>query len=167
MQPLFECRYTHDEEWANDFFRWMYFRRPILWVCYVLLAAMFAVAVYDGMVWGRLNPLPLICPPILLATAVLFAFSRPRMTMKRQREMYGEPVEITLRVTDEQIVAKQSNGAEYHLNYADIRKVMQTPRYVYVKSKTQLVHSFKKDGFTVGTAADFLEFLRCKGVRVK
>ncbi len=167
MQPLFENRYTHDEEWAKDLFRWMYFRRPILWICYALFALVFALGVYDWIVWGRVNLLLLIYPPVFVAMIMVLASVRRRMTMKREVEMYGAPVETTLWVTDDEITAKQSNGTEYRLRYTDIKKVIQTARYVFLKSKTQVVYSFKKDGFTVGNADEFIEFLKSKGIRVK
>ncbi len=89
------------------------------------------------------------------------------ITLKRDLEMHGKPVEVTVIVTDENITSLQSTGTEIHLNYADVKKAFHTKKYIYLQTKTNLLCSFKKEGFSIGNEVGFLMFLRNKGIKIK
>lgn len=82
--------------------------------------------------------------------------------------MFGEEaLESITTVTDETLVQKASNGGELTLHYADIKKIVCTDKYIYLWSRTKVIYSLARDGFSVGSPDGFLAFLKQKGIRVK
>lgn len=80
--------------------------------------------------------------------------------------MHGKAVDVTVLVTDEIIKQLNTTGSNLQLNYCHIKKVVQTPKYIYLWSKTNMLFSFKKDSFISGNEEDFLCFLEKKGIKI-
>ena len=167
MQPLFECRFADDKEWAKDIYGLIHLRRPLLWVADAVLLVCFLFGIYTAVVWQYVDYLLLIGAPMMVSVRFVLYGIQTKLVIKRQVEMYGKTVENVWTVTDDEMTASMSSGAEYHVHYADVKRAVQTKKFVYLWSKTRTVYSFKKDGFTVGTADEFIEFLKSKGIRVK
>ena len=89
------------------------------------------------------------------------------MLIKRDIEMHGKPIEVSVAVSDECIKQTQSTGSEFTLKYIDVKKVVKTKKYIYLQSKAKLLYSFKIDSFSVGSVEEFLKFLSDKGIKVK
>ena len=85
--------------------------------------------------------------------------------MKRDIELHGKAIEVDMYVTDEAIDMKQSTGSVTTLKYTDIKKVVKTSKFYYVWSKSNMLYTFKKSGFSKGNAEEFLSFLRDKGIK--
>lgn len=166
METLFENTYTRDGEWAKDCYGYIYFRRPIVIVLDVLAVLYLVWGVYDLAVNSVINALG-IFPFFWAVMSVLLYRKNCKLTMQRDFEMHGRPIEMTTTLTNKGIAISQSTGALYRISYTDIKKVVQTKKYIYLWSKTNMFYPMKKDGFSVGNGEELLRFLRNKGIKAK
>ena len=167
MEILFENHYTQDKAWAKEIYRYLHLTRPLMVFFHIVFALYFLYGLYTCFV-GDLVLWQLLLIPLAFGGISLFGYySNVKMTLKRNAETFGKPLECQTLVTDQQIIHKASNGAEGVLHYCDIKKVLQTKNYIFILSKAKLVYSFKKDAFTVGSADGFLYFLQQKNIKVK
>lgn len=166
METLFENTYTRDREWAKDCYSYICFRRPIVIVMDVLAGLYLAWGVYDLAVNSAINVLG-IFPFFWAVMSVLLYRKNCKLTLQREFEVHGRPVEITTTLTNDGIAISQSTGAQYRVSFNDIKTVVQTKKYIYLWSKTNMFYSLKKDGFSVGNGEDLLHFLRNKGIKAK
>ncbi len=165
MEILFENSYTRDKEWVQDATRWAFFRRPVLIVSDLILLLYFIMGIYE-MAVNRVVYVYWFLIPLALIGVTLFRYKRTvTLSLKRDIEMHGKEIDVTSVVTDEHICYKHSSGTEYTLHYSDIKKVVQAKKYIYLISKSKTVYSFKKEGFSVGTAQQFICFIKSKGIR--
>ena len=167
MEVLFQNKHIRDKEWAKDINRYIYFKRPILIVIYILCV----LYVFSGilmLIFEQFFDFKLFIFPLLIFAFNLLVYNRNvNLLLKRDLEMCGVTIEVTATVTDEAIMHVMSSGAQYILNYADIKKVVETKKYIYLWSKTNMLYSFKKDSFSVGDEEGFKAFLRNKGFKIK
>ncbi len=167
MEKLFENKFVRDEEYVKELYRKYFFCTPVVVICHVVWAFYFAWGIYGIIFDWVLYLTRLILPLIYLAYIILMYFIRVKIIAKRDKESYGGPLEIISVVTHEKIDCMNSAGTKYNLNYVDIKKVVKTKNYIHLVSKTNLVYSFKRDGFSVGNETYFLNFLKSKGIKVK
>ena len=167
MDVLFENRYIKDKEGTKDVYSYIYFRRPIIIVFYVIFALHILANIYNAIAIDIYYGYYIFFPVIWVALVVFLYNKRVNTTIKRDLELHGKAIEFTLRVTEDMIKLSQSTGSEFQINYRDIKKVVQTRKYIYLWSKTNMLYPFKKDAFTVGNTDDFLLFLKNKGMKIK
>lgn len=167
MEILFENNYTRNKEWAKDCHGYICFRRPTMIVFQIICILYFIIGILDSIFtksvcWQYIS-LALIFYPL-----IVFVYIRNVNTeIKRDLEIHGKAIEVTLAVTEDIIKQSSSTGAELQLNYNDIKRVVQTKKYIYLLSKTNTIYSFKKDSFSVGSTNEFLLFLKNKGIKVR
>lgn len=168
MEILFKNTYTRDREWAKDIYGYLNFRRPLHIVFCVFFGVFIAYNLFSFFMYGDTVCLAyLIIPAFWFTFVIALYFKNIKITLQRDFEIHGKLIEISVVVTDEIITQKQSTGSELYLNFSDIKKVVVTKKYVYLWSKANLIYSFKKDGFVVGNATDFLTFLKSKGIKAR
>lgn len=161
MEIIFENTFVRDREWARDTYRYVYFLRPIMLIANLIFIAYFILGlVYRLWLVVMLTVLFGVLSCVRYVRAV-------KLTLKRDIELAGEPVAMTSSVTDEGIKTVISCGSEYNLQYGNIRRAVETKRYIYLWSRTHMLYSFKKDCFTVGDGDSFIAFIRNKGIRVR
>ena len=143
-------------------------KRMIFWT--VVFAILLGIIILEMVVFGILdliflqqNGLLFLTISLLLFCYVLFAYKRYiKMLIKRDIEMHGKPIEVSVAVSDECIKQTQSTGSEFTLKYIDVKKVVKTKKYIYLQSKAKLLYSFKIDSFSVGSVEEFLKFATIK-----
>ena len=168
MDILFENEYTRDKKWAKDIYGYLNFRRPLHISFYIIFGLFISYHLFSFFMYGNSVSLAyLIIPAFWFAFVVLLYFKNIRITLQRDVEIHGKPVEVTVFVTDEIITQKHSTGSELYLNYYDIKKVVVTNKYIYLFSKANLVYTFKKDAFSIGDSIGFLKFLKTKGIKIR
>ena len=167
MDKLFENKYTRDKEWAKDIHRYLYFRRPVMIVIHILYVLSLVVGIYTSIITSSVFWFGLLFP-IFWCVLIIFLYNtNVNITTERDFELHGKAIDVTVTVAEDKIKQSQSTGSEYQLNYCDIKKAIQTKKYIYLWSNTNLIYSLKKDSFTFGAADDFLLFLNSKGIKVK
>ncbi len=167
METLFENSYIKNREWAKDVFGYINFRRPLIIVFDIFFFLYIVLGIIDIIVDKNINVYLFILPIVWIFLQVFIYIKNVNVTLKRDLEMHGKPVEVTVIVTDENITTVQSTGSKIHLNYADVKKAFQTKKYIYLQTKTNLLCSVKKEGFSIGNEVEFLMFLRNKGIKIK
>lgn len=167
MEILFENKYSRDKEWAKDIFGYLNIRRPLTIVLDVFFSLYLVAGIYR-LVADKVVEFGFFIAPLLWVALMLYIYNKNvRVTLKRDLEIHGKPIEIAVTVTDEIIRQTQSTGSEFQLNYIDIKRVVITKKYIYLWSKANLLYSLKKDAFLVGSSEEFLAFLKSKGVMVR
>ena len=167
MEILFENSYVRNKELAKEIYRYYYFQRKWLVVCYALLLLSFLgntfISIFEKTYnWGVF----IFVPAFFLFQ--LFCYSRQVNSMiKRDDEVHGKEISVKTIITDEFIQNTASTGAVNKLEYDKIRNAAQTKNLILLRSKANLIYIFRKDTFTKGTKDDFIAFLKVKGVKVK
>lgn len=166
MEILFENKCTRDAEWAKDCYGYIYFRRPAAIVFDVLAVLYLVWNIYDLVVNSMINVF-IIFPIFWVVMSTLLYRKNTTLALKRDFEMHGRAIEMVTTVTNKGIEISQSTGALYRISCSDVKKVVQTKKYIYLWSKTNVLYPLKKDSFSVGNGEDFLLFMRNKGIKVK
>lgn len=167
MEILFENKYVKNREWAKDVFGYINFRRPLIIVFDIYFFLCIVLGVVDIIADKNINVYLFMLPAVWVFLQVFIYIKNVNITLKRDFEMHGKPIEVTVIVTDENITTLQSTGSEVHLNYTDVKKAFQTKKYIYLQTKANLLCSFNKDGFSIGNEEDFSNFLKNKGIKIK
>ena len=164
---LFENEYLPDRAWAEETYGYLYFRTPLRAFFLALMGCVLFLGVcaffYDTSAFVY----------VLIAAAFfcinLLHYRRSvKLHVSRMMEMYGS-IPVTKLSVDESgtVRHKASTGAEASFPISAIKRVYVSRHYIFLRSGTNLVFSFRRDGFTVGKEQDFLAFLRAHGVRAK
>lgn len=160
MDTLFENRYTRTKEIMREYCGYMFFRRPSMRICDLLLVFFVVSSILLG-------SSPVIAVVLLLTAAaqVLAYVYTPAAMQKRDAEAAsGGTITVESAATDDLLRFQVSNGAAQELPYAKMKKVVQTKRLILINSEAKLWYILPKDTFTKGTAEDFLAFLKTKGI---
>ena len=167
MEILFENKYTRDKEWAKDVCSYIFFRRPIIIALDIIFALYILYGIYNSVILNIVLWVYILIPIIWCAFVFIVYRKNVNILIKRDLEVHGKAIEVTVTVLDDVIKHSQSTGSELQLNYCDIKKVVQTKKYIYLWSKTNMLYSFKLYSFSLGAADEFLLFLKNKGIKVK
>lgn len=167
MEILFENKYTRDKEWAKNVYSYIHFRRPIIIVFDVIFALYLIIGVFNSITTRSIDWYHILIPIIWFILVVLIYARNVKTVIKRDLELHEKAIEVNIKVTEDLIIQVQSTGSEFQLNYCDIKKVVQTKKYIYLWSKTNMLYSFKKDSFTRGNLEEFLCFLEKKGIKFR
>ena len=167
METLFESVYVRDEKVAKETFRYFYFQRKVLIACYVVMASSFLVAIPLA-ISGSSNVWPVfIFVPLFFAIVIYRYIQAVRMSVKRDRELFGEDVTIRSVATDTYVQNLTPDGGNAKAEYRNIRSAVQTKNLILLFTQANLIYIFKKDSFTKGTAEDFIRHLRNRGLQIK
>ena len=165
METLFENSYVRNKELAKEIYRYYYFQRKGLIVCYVLLLLSFFgnILIFEKTYnWGVC-----IFVPLFFLFQLYCYFRQVNTMVKRDIEVHGKEISVETIVTNEYIQNTASTGAVNKLEYDKIRNSVQTKNLILLRSKANLIYIFRKDTFTKGNKEDFISFLNGKGVKIK
>ena len=84
----------------------------------------------------------------------------------RLMESYGGEIPTQSYYFLEDCVMNEENKNQ-RMIYSDITKVILTKNLILLRTKSQLNHIIPRDSFVKGTEKDFLNFMHCKGIKVK
>ena len=164
MEPLFENHYI----WTKKMLREMYYRayRPFLIVFgAIVVLSVLSLAVDLLFSETPLDPIPpLTLVVIVLAAAYLFLpLITAVATYNRMKKLYGSVPEVTIRFFEDHFVnITRQTGAVLNLEYAQIKKVLETKSLLLLKLSGQVFILLGKDCFTKGSAASLRVFLHGK-----
>ncbi len=168
MDILFENKFIRDKQMAKEVYFHYFFKRPSYIVADILLALLFVLNLVTAIISKEANFFLLVITPLIYVMQYLLYDQTVKMLLKRDKELYGDnPVEIRCEVTEESIKNYSSSGDINELSYSNIKYVAQTKNYILVASKASLIYILKKDGFTYGTATEFIKFLSSKNIKIK
>lgn len=165
MEVLFENKHTRTKELAKKLYGYILFTRKqamIANICMIILFVLYIVA------YAFLKtPLYLWCSIIMGVFFILFKvfayFISIKNLIKRDAETNGgNPLEISIKVTDEYIEHSTSSGSVGKLEYRSIKSIIKTKDMIFIMSKAKLVFVLPVHTFTVGTADGFVSFIKGK-----
>lgn len=167
MEVLFENSYTRDRQLAKEIYRYYYFQRKWLVVCYIVFCISFIadilIAVFDkAIIWSVL-----LFVPIYFLFRFYCYYRQVNTMVARDKEVHGKEITVETIVTDEYIQNTASTGAVNKVEYCKIRNAVQTENLILLLSKANLIYIFRKDTFTKGTKEEFVQFLKNKGIKIK
>ena len=169
MEKLFVNCYEKDRAVMKEFYRYFFFLRPLNVVAYVLLgiAFVFALVLLILGIGVQVAVFTLGFVPFWVGLRVVSYVSTVNAAVKRNQELFGETVNAELYVTEEGIEDMAPTGALTKMDYSVFKQAYRTKNLLLLRTKTKLVMIFRRDSFTVGTEADFVQFLQGKGIQIK
>ncbi len=167
MEILFKNSFVKTEEWIKEVNKYAFFKRPILAVFHLLSFLALCWGIYKILFLHIIDILFLFIPTWWFFLVLLFYFKTNKTTLKRNKEIYGDKLEVVSEVTKESIKQVHSNGSQYQIYYDTIKKGYSTQNYILLHSKANLLYTFRKNGFSIGDEEEFLKFLRNKGIKIK
>jgi len=167
MEIFFENSYVRNKELAKEIYRYYYFQRKWLVVCYALLLLSFLSNIFISIFEKTYNWGVFIFVPLFLFFQLYCYFRQVNTMVKRDSEVHGKEISVETIVTNEYIQNIASTGAVNKLEYDKIRNSVQTKNLILLRSKANLIYIFRKDTFTKGDKESFIRFLNDKGVKIK
>ena len=167
MEILFENSYVRNKELAKEIYRYYYFQRKWLVVCYALLLLSFLSNIFISIFEKTYNWGIFIFVPLFLLFQLYCYFRQVNTMVKRDSEVHGKEISVETIVTNEYIQNTASTGAVNKLEYDKIRNSVQTKNLILLRSKANLIYIFRKDAFTKGDTESFIKFLNGKGIKIK
>ena len=130
---------------------------------------------YGFFVAGMSNPsffpvnyfIPVILLGFIWALVIIRPFRTTNIQYQRALELNnGKLPTVKMTVSKDGIdVFHPNTGANSHITYASIKKMIKTKNYFVLITTAKLGISFKKDSFTKGSAEEFLVFFRDMGYK--
>lgn len=167
MEILFKNSYTRNKELAKEIYRFYYFKRKWLIVCYIFFAVSFFANIISAVFYQSYNVGVLVFVPLFVAFQFYCYFHQVNTMIKRDNEVHGKEIEVETIVTTSFIQNTASTGSVNQIEYDKIKNAIQTKNLILLRSKANLIYIFNKDTFDVGTKEEFVSFLMSKGIKVK
>ena len=167
MESMFENRHVSDKQMYKDLYRYVFFLRKPVIVCYAVL---FFGLIVDVIEWIYAKESFELTGMFLVPLFFLFMILRynyvVNTTVKRNIELHGKEVSVKTDVYNDYFQITSSTGSVFKIDFNNIKKVMQTKKLILLMSKEKQIFVLSKDGFTKGTPQEFLAFLKRKGYRI-
>lgn len=166
MEILFENYYVRNRFLIKEIYTYSYFKNPILLILNLFIVLFTLIILYLCILKSTFSFALLIAPIYFLFVFIKYK-SYVNNTIKRDNEVNGgKNIEVNTIVTDEYIQNTASTGSVYKVPYDNIRNCKQTKNLILLYSKANLIYIFRKDTFSKGSANEFIEFLKNKGINV-
>lgn len=167
MEILFKNSFVKTEDWIKECNHYSLFRRPLFVAFHILSILVLCFGIYKILFLHIIDILFLFIPLWWFFLVLLLYFKTNKNTLNRNRELYGNNAEVVSEITKESIKQVHSNGTQYYIYYDTIKKGYLTKNYILLHSKANVLYTFAKNGFSVGSEEEFLRFLRNKGIKIK
>lgn len=164
METQFENQYTITEKVYDEYFAYFYFKKPSSVAGIVLSLVVIAIALWVCILLGR----PGILPILAFVIAAIF-FIVQISGYFRARKLYykmdledngGKPVEIRVIATPQRLVSfRVPDGEENLLEYAAIKKKIETRNLYILLAPGARPFVLKKDSFTKGSFEECRAFI--------
>ena len=170
MDVLFENRFEHDREYLKEYFFGIYFMSPIYIAMNSFIIGACVLALFSFRIFGRATAdaaaLYVCCALYFLLVFYRF-FSSVKRELAAQKEKYkGEVGKAKVLIREDGLDDYFTNSDfEMHVEFSKVTHVVVTKNYFFITTKAKMQFPLKKDGFVVGDAQSFLEFLKGKGIR--
>ena len=167
VEILFKNSFVRNKEVLKEVYRYYYFQRWYIILCFVLLGISFIINVFCLIFYGVGAWSIIILVPLFVLFSIIRYFRQINTIVKREKETTGEETAVEIIVTDNYMQGTASSGSVIKPEYSAFKNGHQTKNLILLRSKANLVYVFRKDSFTLGTAPEFIEFLKGKGIKVK
>ncbi len=164
---LYKNIHIRDERIIREVYKYITFRQPFMIV--MMCIFLFITAFETGLILsGRSND-PTV--PVLAFFCMGYTYYKYRKTVKQTVERNaelaeGKEVVYTTSVTKKNIITTSSTGERFKLEYSDIKNCGIIKDIIVVLSKDNTSYIFTTDGFEIGNAKGFIQFLKDKGIKI-
>ena len=164
----YESKYTMNEETYRAVMLYN-LKRPGFMVCHIIMGfyALFSLVLsLNGYVERAIMIAVIALTYLALVLVINYKFIK--LASKRKREVNGgtDP-EVVCIISEEGIKYSTSSGTNVKLDFSDIKRAVQTKKYIFLLSKSKLIYALKNDSFTFQKRQNLIEFLRYKGIKIK
>ncbi len=154
------------EYWKECHYRKLLLGKPIIALCCAgalfLLWGIIKILFFDIIdVWCFL--ISILC---LVICAVVYNLAN-KLAANSASELPDQNGKLVTEVTDGGITLFSADGEQSKLSYDAVERCSLTKNYILLYTNEKTVFAFKKDGFSVGSANEFLPFLKKKGIKIK
>ena len=167
MEILFKNTFVKTEEWIKEVNKYTFFKRPVSVALHLLSILALCWGVYKLLFLHNIDILFLFIPIWWFFLVLMLYFKTNKITIKRNKEIYGDNAEVVSEITKDSIKQVHSNGTQYQIYYDTIKKGYITKNYILLHSKANMLYTFRKNGFSIGNEEEFLKFLGNKGLKIK
>ena len=164
MEILFENKYTRTKELAKKLYGYIFFTRTSAMIANISMSCLIVLyCVTYVFIRNQLYLWCIIVAGIFVLLKVLSYFLNVKNIIKRDTETNGgNLIEISIKVTASYIEHFTSCGSAGKLEYKNIKSIKKTNDMIFIMSRAKLVFVLPVSTFTVGTADDFVKFVREK-----
>ena len=164
--PLFKNAFVRGEDTAKELFKNYFLGSKRFKILYILFALLLVLSFFVSADTGYDTFLFSLFCGVIVAIILSIAYRKNvKVTVERDRERCnGKEPYNELFVYDDRIEL-DILGNNQTLYFTDAKQVSLSKNYIFVHSKANYVYSFKKDSFTLGSAEEFIEFLKSKGIK--
>jgi hypothetical protein len=167
MDVLFENTYVRDKALAKEFYGYYYLKRKLQVFLQIMLCICFLANLILAILDLPYSVLVLITVPAWFLIHFVSYFSGVNAMVKRDREICGDDLKVTVIVTEDGLQIAGSVGGEIKIGFDKVKDVIQTKNLILVRSKARLVYILRKDSFSIGTKEALQSFLKDKGITIK
>ena len=167
METLFENQYERTPAVMKELYRMIYFRRPINLVIYVVLGGIALANVITAVIGGEYSFTGCLYILIFLIMQLVMFNNSVKNAINRDRQKFGDEVlKIRTVVTEEGIQCTFGEKTAEPVAVSEVKRVYVTKNLILLHTKARVMLIFPKTNFIVGTAEDFLKYLRSNGLKV-
>ena len=172
MESIFENEYERTEKIVKECYKTAYFKRPFFLVMNIILVISALTSLFCSF-WEQED---IIYPVfIVIWVCVVFCmeafvyFRNIKLMIQRDSEQCKgkKPIVRTTVYESELRLENISSGGVSEFEFCSIKKGISTKNLIALITKAKLVMIFSKNGFTKGTAEEFISFLKAKGIKIK
>ena len=163
----FVNEYIRDKQTGKEIYAYWCFKRPAVIFVYCAIAFYFASLIY----YLSLGLWPEIWMIIL---AVVFLAIQPiqyfmmvdRFNKQEQMLLHGKPLEVYVAFTESKVFLNRTE-TEHYIDVSYLKGAFETKNYIVPITKNNMLLILRKDGFTLGNADMFRDFLWDRGIKVR
>ena len=166
MEIRFENNYERTPAVMKEIYRFLFFKRPVNIVLYILLGGIVAWNVVSTLLSGDYRFTACVYVLIFLVMQFVMYRNAVRNAISRDKAQFGvEGLSVHTQVSEEGIRCTYGERVAKPIELCNIKKVIKTKNLILLHTNTRLLLIFRKDNFTVGTQEEFLEYLRSNGLK--
>lgn len=169
MKTLFKSSYVRSKKDVKEVCRYLYLGRGTNIALNVLVAL--GVASMIALMFLLKDYTILIFAAALVAIwslqFVMYALAVKSVLKSYDEISNGEALRVDFIVTESNAWVTSSVGEDYGIPFEKIKKIIVKKDTLLVVTGAKLVYAVPKNSFVFGNAADFLNFFKAKGVKIK
>ena len=166
---MFENKYTCTKNYYKEYYKYSYFKKPIMIILNILLSINFIINLFF-IIFPQLSNIDIHTAQLYIANALVIVCIEIYIYIKNVNLAYnrdlernnGNDIEIKLIINEDDINISNNLEKDTNIEFKNVQKVIKTKNYYILMSKAKLGIALKKDSFIKGTANEFEKFLKQK-----
>lgn len=169
---MFENSYICTKKFYKEYYRGIYFKKPIIIILNIILIISFVINVLS-IIFPQLSNIDIHTAQLYIANVLVILCIEIYIYIKKVNLAYnkdlernnGNDIEVKLVINEENIKILDNLENDTNIEFKNIEKLIKTKNYYILVSKAKLGIALKKDGFIKDTVNEFEEFLKQKKIK--